>query len=282
MLGSEDEEEKEDEKEGDGGDEDFSAENDQTDSLQAGKKTKGRGKRLGKASPNGTLPKGTTMEVFLDKESGYNTKMNPYVLDEGHPAIKYRYTRYCFDKWVVNNEQLTDYEKGLGAQKLLKMIVLRRDYSSACPIGSDQTIGRNLPPLRHFSVERIFSPSAQELYNAFYKQWARRLVLMDEKTGRPIPNPRATRSINLLTFCPLLGYLHKSNPDYRPPPKEEETDEGSDYRTSKNKRRARRRRGEKPEKKTAESSLNQLQKSMLFLAIFKKMPKIGQDYRRWR
>lgn len=77
------------------------------------------------------------------------------------PAAMYRLTKHCFDKCIVDNEDLDEYTKGLMAQKVLKEFILRQDYMSACSIGSDRTIARNLPPLQHFSIERIFSPTAQ-------------------------------------------------------------------------------------------------------------------------
>jgi hypothetical protein len=210
-----------------------------------------------------------------DEACNYSLELDPYEVDDQHPAAKYRFTVFAYKKWILNNTDLTEYQKGLKASKMLKHMVLRRDYASACPIGSEYTIARNLPPLQHFSVERLFSPTAQRLYDTFFKQWAGRLILLPEQGGSedPIPNPRATRAVSLLTFCPLLGYLHKLNPEYNPPPKK-----GEDGYVPFDERPK-----IGPKKKTPQNDPDHLSWFNPDSDLYKKaMPKIGNDFKRWR
>jgi hypothetical protein len=77
---------------------------------------------------------------FSDDTCGYKSTEDPYLLDDDHPAVKYRFTSFAFKKWIVDNKKLNEFEKGIRAQSVLRWFVLRRDYSSIMPIGSDQTM----------------------------------------------------------------------------------------------------------------------------------------------
>jgi hypothetical protein len=80
---------------------------------------------------------------FNDDTCGYKPAEDPYLLDDDHPAVKYRFTSFAFKKWIVDNKKLNEFEKGIRAQSVLRWFVLRRDYSSAMPLGSDQTMAGN-------------------------------------------------------------------------------------------------------------------------------------------
>jgi hypothetical protein len=80
---------------------------------------------------------------FDDDTCGYKPAEDPYLLDDNHPAVKYRFTSFAFKKWIVDNKKLNEFEKGIRAQSVLRWFVLRRDYSSMMPIGSDQTMAEN-------------------------------------------------------------------------------------------------------------------------------------------
>ncbi|KAJ4310639.1 hypothetical protein N0V94_008339 [Neodidymelliopsis sp. IMI 364377] len=208
---------------------------------------------------------------YEDEECGYTSSINPYELANDHPAAKYQFTSFAFDKWIVNNKDLSDVEKGIAAQKVLRHFVLRRDYASACPLGSDRTIARNLPPLKHYSIERIFKPTDQDLYNKFYKQWARRLILQPEEGGTedPVPNPRALRAVTLITTMPILGYLHRPNPQYRAPPRKGDPDYiPYEQRIT--------------QKKTAKNDQDWLSWFNEDSEFYRSMPKPGLNLQRWR
>ena len=206
-----------------------------------------------------------------DDSCGYTPNTNPYKLPDDNPAAKYRFTSFAFQKYIIRNREMSDVEKGIMAQSVLRHFVLRRDYESACPLGSDRTIARNLPPLRHYSVELLYCPTDQQLYNDFYKQWGRRLILQADETGNedPMPNPRAVRAVTLITTIPLLGYLHRSNPEYNPLPKK-----GEPGYVPYAERKTR--------KKTAKNDQDWESWFNDQSTYWKSMPKIGNHYRRWR
>jgi SNF2 family DNA or RNA helicase len=207
---------------------------------------------------------------FPDDSCGYKPDEDPYLLDDSHPAVKYRYTAFAFRKWIVENKHISECEKVIKAQSVLKHFVLRRDYTAACPLGSDRTIARGLPPLHHYAVERLFSPTSQDLYNKFIKQWSRRLALKPNEGGfkHPIPNPRAVRAMTLITMVPILGYLHKANPEYRPPPKKDD-----EYYVP---------YAQKLIKKNANNDQDWLSRFNEDSTLWKSMPGVGKDLRRWR
>jgi hypothetical protein len=61
-----------------------------------------------------------------DDFCGYKPTEDPYLLDDNHPAVKYRYTSFAFKKWIVENKKLNEFEKGIRAQSVLRWCVLRR------------------------------------------------------------------------------------------------------------------------------------------------------------
>ena len=146
---------------------------------------------------------------------------NPYTLPDDDPRCKFRYTRHCFLMHIVNAVNLTPYEKGMRARKVMPHFILRRDYQSACPFGSNNKIARNLPDLTHFSIERTFSPSAKALYDRAADDWRPRLVLTekDAVTGevRRMPNPRAYRADGVCATYPYAIWLHVPNMHYSGP-----------------------------------------------------------------
>ena len=91
--------------------------------------------------------------------------------------------------------------------------ILCRDYNSACPIGSKNTIAANMLPLVYYNLDTLFSPTAHVEYVAGYEQWAKRFIITaDQETRRlAMPNPWTQRAVALLTFYPLLCYLHFRN-----------------------------------------------------------------------
>jgi hypothetical protein len=118
------------------------------------------------------------LALEVDEESGYYPeRTNPYELPDTHPASKYRFTQVCFRKWIIENDNLDDYEKGMAARKVLLLWVLRRDYGSACPIGSDRIIAKNFASLTHYSLDRVFSPTAQENFDRGFETWKSRMVI---------------------------------------------------------------------------------------------------------
>ncbi|KAF2679961.1 hypothetical protein K458DRAFT_393229 [Lentithecium fluviatile CBS 122367] len=44
-----------------------------------------------------------------DPDRGYMPAMNPFTLVDSHPAAQYRYTSFCFKRWVLENNDLSAY-----------------------------------------------------------------------------------------------------------------------------------------------------------------------------
>jgi len=153
------------------------------------------------------------------KDIGYIVgQTDPYELADDHPAAKFRAAEYCYRKFIVDNENLKGYQKGLKAQKCLSLFVIRRDVQSDCPFGSGNTIARSLPPKHHYYVEKILSPTGARYYEKFSAAFLDRLMLLradpdrpDEK-GTPTPNGRSARALEWLSFFWPLGHLHVDNP----------------------------------------------------------------------
>jgi hypothetical protein len=99
----------------------------------------------------------------------YLCSEDPYKLPDDHPATQYRLSSYAFKRWILLDQSLDQFERGAKAQKALKMFVIRRDYDSANPLGSNNTIARSLPDFQQYTVERAFSPTALKMYRKFAK-----------------------------------------------------------------------------------------------------------------
>lgn len=165
--------------------------------------------------------------VNIDYPTGdsFNTHKNPFKLGVNHPARKFCYTRAYYDRFIgeplrrPSTDNAMRYELARKCRSTLAKWILRRDYSSACPIGSSFTIGKNLPSLSHYSLEGLFCPTAQTEYETGYQEWKSRFMSSgDEATGTPpMPNPRTLRANALLTLFPPLRHLHKGNPLYQKP-----------------------------------------------------------------
>jgi len=141
--------------------------------------------------------------------------MNPYTLPDSHPFTKFRATPTCFRFFIIESkdENLTEVDKGLLAQKCLESWVLRRDYSCACPIGSENTIASNMPHVSRLVIEKSFKPSVRTYWNRITKPFASKMVILQTNTQNgteePIPNARTLRAYQIINAFPFLGALHK-------------------------------------------------------------------------
>jgi hypothetical protein len=110
--------------------------------------------------------------------------------------------------------------QGRLAQKTLEKIVLRRDFDTALPPGSSNTIDSALPPKHHYTVERMYSPSDQRTYSNQFARWKNRIYTTHFSSGGsrvPAQNARATRAIQIIDFLPIAGHLHiESEAEKRP------------------------------------------------------------------
>lgn len=141
--------------------------------------------------------------------------INPYALPDDHPFAKFRATPTCFRFFIIESEDesLTEVEKGILAQKCLETWVLRRDYSCACPIGSQNTISSNMPHVSRLVIEKSFKPSVRAYWNRITKPFASKMVILQTNSQNgseePIPNARTLRAYQIINAFPFLGALHK-------------------------------------------------------------------------
>lgn len=163
-----------------------------------------------------------------DKDIDYKAGItNPYLLDEDDPRFKFCFTKHCFDRFVAKakNEPVEetsnhdDSAVGIGqlASKALSSFFIRRDYSSACPNGSEYTISRNMPKLCHHEIHIVYSPSDHNTYQAGFNLWRRRLILQQQDRQGNVtrmPNPRALRALSFTNFMPIMASLHYPNHKY--------------------------------------------------------------------
>jgi hypothetical protein len=151
--------------------------------------------------------------------TGYRPSQNPYDFPDDDPRVKFQASVHCFKKFILNNLKIADDDKERIGQKFLRNYMLRRDYNAACPIGSSNTISRNMPPLRTFYLERPFMPKAQMVYDVSAAKWEkRRYTIKDSKQpngeDNTVPNSRSIRALAYLTFCSVLASLDLENPDW--------------------------------------------------------------------
>lgn len=153
-----------------------------------------------------------------DPEIGYSASTtDPYLLPDDHPAAIFRSASYCYQRWILDAD-LDEFDRGIKARKCLSTWLIRRDMGSACPLFSENTIARSLPPKRHFILETVLSPTGYRWYHRFEKFWIPRLMILRRSTtrpedkGTPTPNGRSLRALAMLSFFYLLGFLHKDHP----------------------------------------------------------------------
>lgn len=181
--------------------------------------------------------KGVKPRVIRVGAEEFKTGTDPYLLPDEHFAKKYCYTRTYFKRFIshappppraksgkkAESKAKVDmrhkYDLATKVKATLSKWVLRRDYNSACPIGSKRVIADNLPPLTHYGVETMFSVQGHREYEAGYDEWKGRFMTMGDETLNqpPKPNPRAQRAIALLTLFPPFRHLHLPNPYYKKP-----------------------------------------------------------------
>lgn len=202
----------------------------------------------------------------------YNTHTtNPYLLPDDHLATKYRYTRYCFDKWIVQGSHESEYDRGVLAGSTMRMIVLRRDYGSGCPIGAAPTIAEYMPPLTHFCLDLVMSPTSHLLMMRAIDDWRSRMFIIDRNSVRkyPMPNPRALRALALVQLFPPLQHLNIMNPHYSGRLDDEKTDEETIIAGL-------------MEADSIETNQSYFSWFEQHSTLFKNMPDTGRDLQRWR
>jgi hypothetical protein len=128
--------------------------------------------------------------------------------------------KFCFlyKNWLkfVTPTTSPNYEQrvhqGMTAQKTLEQVVMRRDFGSGLPAGSQNTIGRSMPKKHVYSVERIFAPDDQRIYTNQLARWRNRIFTTHTSaalgTNVPAANARTSRALQIINFLPLTGYLH--------------------------------------------------------------------------
>lgn len=161
------------------------------------------------------------LSVHGDPERGYKPEKDPYLLDDNDPAAVYCASAYCFHKWVISST-LDKAEKGRIAQKALQRFFIRRDYQSSLTVVEKgrtrkdkthaTTIGDTLPALHQFRLDCPFPPSAMKLYQVEIARWKFRQRVKAESLGGSedsiAPNGRWLLAAEVLSICPLFGYIH--------------------------------------------------------------------------
>ncbi|XP_014550372.1 hypothetical protein COCVIDRAFT_31860 [Bipolaris victoriae FI3] len=151
---------------------------------------------------------------------------NPYLLPPDSPYFKFTYLVDVWRKWITPTSNVSfdrRMRQGKMAQPVLETFVLGRNFDSALPAGSSNTIGQSMPPKHHYTVERCYTPEDYRIYTTQFARWKSRLYTTHTAPGRstkvPATNARATRAIQILDFLPLLGFLHLERPAEKRPSK---------------------------------------------------------------
>ncbi|OCK72646.1 hypothetical protein K432DRAFT_115157, partial [Lepidopterella palustris CBS 459.81] len=140
---------------------------------------------------------------------------NPFTLPDSDPASRFRLTVFAFSKFILERKKISPTERGLYMGKLFEKFLIRRNYRSACPFGSANTIGRELPPLRNIVLNLVWDAHAMECYQEFaaYHNKYLRMPLYDEtragvaNDNQFVYNAQHFRALTILSTWPPLGAI---------------------------------------------------------------------------
>ena len=111
--------------------------------------------------------------------------MNPFNLDDTHPAAKLQMTSRATRDWIYAT-RIDPATKGLYLARVWEKCMLRRTYSSRIPFDVGPTIGSKLPKVYATFIRCMYDDDEQAQY----------YTLIDQLTGALIlPGSRDTRKV---------------------------------------------------------------------------------------
>lgn len=168
-----------------------------------------------------------------DRMHNYLPPTDPWARDASDLHHQFRYCNLAWDKWITKGKQapmttpdgvvypnLEYAEKNARRQDVLGHFMIRRNYDSSLPFNHpERAIAKNLPEYNQYTFNVVFSPTAQVLHDRFATHFMNKLYhpINDAKTSsgnaQVKPNPMMFRALTLISFIPLLGYLHDPRDD---------------------------------------------------------------------
>jgi SNF2 family DNA or RNA helicase len=140
-------------------------------------------------------------------ELRYRRGSDPFKLEPHHAAAKLALTTTAFKEFVLPKDKVA---QGLALERIWSKCLIRRNYESACPAGSENRIGRTLPACNMIVLDLNFTDEAQKLYDTYSEAPLKKLVMKD-RTGRDdsrlIINANSYRALVLLSMWPLFAFV---------------------------------------------------------------------------
>lgn len=157
------------------------------------------------------------------KDLGVDAEVNPFLLDENHPATILMATTHAVEKFI-SGPTADLAVAGLWLRKLYKMILIRRTPASLDPAFSDGTlIGKSFPKVTSRQLFVKMNHAQTNWYRNLAYEGELKLFSVD-KDGEVIYNARWARYLTLLSTWSGFAYIYeklgaatipkwKANPD---------------------------------------------------------------------
>ena len=109
--------------------------------------------------------------------------VNPYRLNDDHPAAVLRLTRRAAKEFIFRNSIAPQLKEDY-VRQIWKQCLLRRTYTSTMPFGSSRIIGSAMPRIQASILECRFSKNEVKFYSTHIETMMSKLIVKDNKTHR--------------------------------------------------------------------------------------------------
>ena len=139
---------------------------------------------------------------------GIEDWMNPYRLEDDHPAVVLRLTMKAAREFIFKSS-IAPALQGQYVRQIWKTCLLRRTYTSQMPFGSGRTIGSAMPRVHASIIGCEFLPEENTFYQNQVEGLIPKLVTKHRKSDRLLWSFGVLRKITLLCMWGGFAYLEE-------------------------------------------------------------------------